>query len=68
MLRARTRAGLSQNRAASAAGVSRCVVADHETGRSRPPVDVLVTVAKAYGTTASAILAEAEDLYKRFSE
>jgi len=68
MLRARDRASLSQHGAAAASGANRGSIADYETGRQLPPLAALASIAKAYGTTASAILAEAEDLFKRFSE
>ena len=68
LLRARDRANLSQHGAAAASGVSRGLVATYETGHTRPPIDKLAQLAAGYGTTASAILAEAEDLFKRFNE
>ena len=58
--RARLRAGLSQERAAFAAGIDRSYLSQLENDRKSPTVDTLIRVCDALKVKASALLARVE--------
>jgi transcriptional regulator with XRE-family HTH domain len=61
MLRtSRARAGLSQEAAAEAAGLSRVVLAYYETGRRQVPLTAAATLARLYGTSLEGLLNHAQ--------
>lgn len=53
----RERAGLSQDAAADAAGLSRVLLAYYETGRRQVPLNVGAALARLYGTSLEALAA-----------
>lgn len=61
LAQARERAGLSQEAAAGAVGLSRVVLSYYETGRRQPPLGVAVALARLYGMSLSELLAGAEE-------
>ena len=53
---ARVRAGMTQDELAEQLHVSRQTVSNYETGRSRPDIDMLFSIAEALGMDVSALL------------
>lgn len=53
---ARTRKGMTQDALAEQLHVSRQTVSNYETGRSRPDIDMLLSIAEALETDVSVLL------------
>jgi transcriptional regulator with XRE-family HTH domain len=59
---ARVAAGLTVREAATQAGVDHSQIVKYENGTHRPPLDRLDMLARAYGLTLAALLAENDAL------